>query len=121
MTKQDHKADLALWLQAAYGESFQAEYRFHPTRKWRFDYGWPEIKVAVEFDGLFGGGAHTSINMVAKDSEKMNEAAILGWIVIRVNTMSLRDGSGYDAIDRAVAARSHSRHSARNRSGASWV
>jgi hypothetical protein len=46
--------------------------------------------------------------MVAKDSEKLNEAALLGWIVIRVNAASLRDNTGYDAIERAVLCREES-------------
>ena len=85
--------------------AWETEHRFHPTRRWRFDYAAPAIKVAVEYDGLYGGGAHTSVKMVAKDSEKLNQAAILGWLVIRVNAASLRDGSGYLDIERAVAIR----------------
>jgi len=27
------------------------EYRFHPSRKWRFDIAWPERRVAVEVEG----------------------------------------------------------------------
>ena len=30
------------------------EYRFHPTRKWRFDYAWPENKIALEVEGGSG-------------------------------------------------------------------
>lgn len=101
----DHKQNLGLWLNATYGDAVVPEFKFHPTRKWRFDYAIPEHKVAVEFDGLFGGTAHRSIAMVAKDSEKINEAQLHGWIVVRTNTMNLRDGSGYDAIERAVALR----------------
>ena len=105
MIRLDHKQELALWLTATYGDAVMPEFRFHPTRKWRFDFALPERKVAIEFDGLFGGTAHRSINMVAKDSEKINEAQLHGWIVIRTNTINLRDGSGYTAIERAVAAR----------------
>ncbi len=38
------------------------EYRFHPTRLWRFDYAWPQERLAVEFDGgqwLQHGGVST--------------------------------------------------------------
>ena len=27
------------------------EYKFHPTRRWRFDLAWPDKKVAVEVQG----------------------------------------------------------------------
>lgn len=103
--KRDHKQELALWLTSEYGDAIIPEFRFHPTRKWRFDFALPELKVAIEFDGLFGGTAHRSINMVAKDSEKINEAQLHGWIVVRCNTINLRDGTGYDAIERAVSMR----------------
>lgn len=108
------KAALHQWLQDRFGDDLMTEYRFHPTRRWRFDWALPEITalgktrplmVAIEFDGLYGGGAHTSVKMVAKDSEKLNQAAIHGWIVIRVNSQSLRDGSGYRDIEAAIAQR----------------
>ena len=104
----NHKDALALWLTNEYGDAVVPEFRFHPTRKWRFDFALPDYKVAIEFDGLFGGGAHTSINMVVTDSEKINEAQLHGWIVIRTNTPNLRDSSGYQAIERAVNARKES-------------
>lgn len=103
------KAKLYEWLADFAKRNFLSavtEYQFHPRRKWRFDWAFLDpIKVAIEFDGLYGGGAHTSVNMVAKDSEKMNQAAILGWVVIRVNSASLRDGSGYRDIEQAIQQR----------------
>ena len=27
------------------------EYRFHPERRWRADFAWPEKKLLVEVDG----------------------------------------------------------------------
>lgn len=102
------KADLHQWLACLHlsrPAPMVSEHRFHPTRKWRFDWAFPAIKVAVEFDGLYGGTAHRSRAMVAKDSEKMNQAALLGWIVIRVNAPSLRDGSGYRDIEDAISLR----------------
>lgn len=29
----------------------EREFRFHPERRWRFDFAWPDVKVAVEIDG----------------------------------------------------------------------
>lgn len=32
------------------------QYIFHPTRKWRLDFAWPELKIGVEINGAGGGG-----------------------------------------------------------------
>jgi hypothetical protein len=61
------------------------EYRFHPTRRWRFDYAWPEVYVALEKQGgtwRRGGGAHRGVGF-ERDIEKFNEAQCLGWIVLQ--------------------------------------
>ena len=81
------------------------EYYFHPTRKWRFDFAWPEEKfnsncsgckkwshlkkVAIEIDGgafAFGGGKH----MQPRDLEKLNTAASMGWKVYRFTPEMIR-------------------------------
>ncbi len=74
-----------LCLAAGYPEP-EAEYQFHPTRKWRFDYAWPEIKLALEEDGGIwrkGGGAHSHPSNIERDIEKGNAAALLGWRILR--------------------------------------
>ena len=30
------------------GYEFKQEFKFHPDRKWRFDFAWPEQKIAIE-------------------------------------------------------------------------
>jgi hypothetical protein len=58
------------------------EYQFHHKRKWRFDLCWPEQRLALEIDGT---GRHNTIAGMANDDEKINEAIILGWSVLRCN------------------------------------
>lgn len=61
-----------------------AEYRFHKTRKWRFDYAWPAYKVALEIEGgVYTRGRHTRPSGFLGDMEKYNAAAVAGWTVIR--------------------------------------
>lgn len=63
-------------------KGLETEYRFHPSRKWRFDLAWPEKKIAIECDGMVwqaGGGRHNS----DADREKINNAVLLGWRVFR--------------------------------------
>ena len=61
------------------------EFRFHPTRRWRFDYAILSHKIALEVEGgVFTGGRHTRSKGFLGDMEKYNEAARLGWTVVRV-------------------------------------
>ena len=72
---------LPLWQQTGL-QSPVAEYQFAPPRRWRFDYAWPDSRVAVEFDGgqwVFAGGRHNRDS----DREKLNAAAAMGWRVLR--------------------------------------
>lgn len=65
-------------------EAPTSEYRFHKTRKWRFDYAWPHAKVALEIEGgVWSGGRHTRGKGFLGDMEKYNAAAVAGWTVIR--------------------------------------
>jgi very-short-patch-repair endonuclease len=56
------------------------EHRFHPTRRWRFDFAWPEQRLAVEIEGR---GRHQTFMGFAQDAEKYNTALLLGWRVLR--------------------------------------
>lgn len=59
------------------------EGRFHHVRRWRFDYLWPDRKLALEVDGgLFTGGAHVQGARIRKTHQKLNMAAALGWRVM---------------------------------------
>ncbi len=65
--------------------AYVAEHRFHPTRRWRFDYAWPVQRVALEIDGASGSyGRHSRPGGMRADHEKLNTAAVMGWRVIRV-------------------------------------
>ena len=86
------------------------EWKFHPTRKWRFDYAWDltafdtrniievpkgvNVRVftnlALEVEGaVWIQGRHTRGSGFVKDMEKYNEAAVLGWRIIRVQPKDL--------------------------------
>jgi len=68
-----------------------AEFKFHPSRKWRFDWAWTEKKVALEIDGgIWTRGRHTRGAGYLKDVEKFNAAAVLGWRVIKCTPSEFR-------------------------------
>lgn len=85
---------------------FVTELEFHPTRKWRLDYAWPQRRVALEVHGgVFTKGRHTRGVGFTGDREKMNEAACHGWLVIEVSTEQLKAGVARDWVERALALR----------------
>ncbi len=57
-----------------------AEYRFHPTRKWRFDFAWPSLLLGLEVNGgAWIYGRHNRAASYLRDLQKYNAAAALGW------------------------------------------
>jgi very-short-patch-repair endonuclease len=83
----------------------EREYRFHPTRRWRFDLAWPTQRVAAECEGATwkgGKGRHTSGAGFAGDCEKYSEAAILGWRVLRFTREQIESGYAVGAVERAL-------------------
>jgi very-short-patch-repair endonuclease len=69
------------------------EFVFAKPRKWRFDFAFPEQKIALEVEGgIFTGGAHTRGKHFLSDIEKYNRATILGWRVLRCTPQTLITG-----------------------------
>lgn len=72
------------WWAVAENVLVEREYRFHPVRRWRFDFAVPAWKVAIEYEGLNSEkSGHTTLNGYTSDTEKYNAATSLGWRVIR--------------------------------------
>ena len=92
-----------------------AEFYFHPTRNFRADFAWPQHHILLEIDGGIYGrgkpcptcgrkavGAHTSIQRLKSDHVKLNEAAILGWVVLRQTPEQLESGEAGALVARAI-------------------
>jgi hypothetical protein len=80
------------------------EFVFHPERKWRFDFAWPDRKIAAECEGgTWARGRHNRGSGFAADCEKYNAAAILGWRVLRFTKDMIDRGDAMDAIRDAIA------------------
>lgn len=82
---------------------FCAEYRFYSERRWRFDFAWPDNLVALEIDGgLYVNGGHNRGSKIIDEHDKFNEAAIMGWTVLRVDPKKVRSGEALQLIKRAL-------------------
>lgn len=103
----------------------------HNGRLWRFDFAWPQFKVAVEIEGLVVRklyeryealdennktviryrdvlavtGRHASVNGFREDCEKYNTAALLGWTVLRFEQKLVRPGDAMEVTIRMLSAK----------------
>jgi hypothetical protein len=79
------------------------EYRFASPRRWRFDYAWPDLRLALEVEGgVWSGGRHVRGRGYEGDCVKYSEAALRGWRVLRATTAMLRDGRALALLERAL-------------------
>ena len=85
----------------------------HLGRRWRFDFAWPDLMLAVEVDGgawVPGGGRHTRGAGFAADHDKMNRAMLLGWRVLRFTSRHIADGSALADLAEALGDQTSSRN-----------
>lgn len=76
------------------GWDLTREYRFHPVRKWRFDFAFPSVKLAIEIDG----SGHQRFDRSDKDNEKLNTAALHGWRVLRFRARDKKKAAEWAAF-----------------------
>ena len=80
-----------------------AEYQFHPTRKHRMDFAWPDHKLGLEVEGgVWSRGRHGRGSGIILDMEKHTLAAEEGWRIIRVVPDDLYMLSTIDSIEKAL-------------------
>lgn len=91
---------LALLVKDASIPAPEREYKFHPKRRWRFDFAWPDYRIAAEIEGgVWSGGRHTRGSGFSKDCEKYNNAVLLGWRVLRFPTGAVHDGTAIAQLE----------------------
>jgi len=96
---------LARLREAGLDAGLVTEHQFHETRKWRFDFAWPELKVAAEVEGgTWVKGRHTRGAGYSADAEKYNTAMLDGWMVMRGSGDMVRNGSLLKAVAGALSA-----------------
>lgn len=100
----DAEEALAFQLRVS-GIRHEREVTFAKPRRWRFDfvaYG-PSTHVAVEVDGgSWSGGRHTTGAGFQADCDKLNEATLMGYRVLRVTPAMVDDGRALALIERAL-------------------
>lgn len=94
------------------------EHKFHPSRKWKFDYAIPSHNIAIEVEGgafkertytnkngkeiTTIGGRHNSGTGFINDMEKYNAGTALGWRILRVTPDNLLKQNTLDLISQTI-------------------
>lgn len=103
--------ELAFQLRAVKIE-FEREFRFHPTRRWRFDFAIEGKKLAIEVEGItyYGKnkdgsmklGRHQTAKGVEGDLEKYGEAMKMGWNIYRCSQKMVKSGEALKTIETLI-------------------
>lgn len=118
-TVSDAEEHMAEWLDEQ-GYPYVRQWRFHPIRRWRFDFALghspapvahaqgktlERMKLAIEVEGGQFTGGHKRGKAADSDTEKFNEATLRGWRVLRFTTRQVMSGEAWPVIHRAWTQR----------------
>lgn len=97
--KTDHREKAIALILKINNINFEPQYKFHPTRKFRFDFAILEHKIAIEYEGgTWSKSRHTSGAGYARDVEKYRLALLLGWKVLRYTVDDIEKGRGLQGV-----------------------
>jgi very-short-patch-repair endonuclease len=81
----------------------EREVRFHSTRRWRFDFAYPNLKIGIECEGgTWMGKGHTGGKRYRSDCVKYNYASLMGWTVLRFTKGMIESGEAIEMIKKAL-------------------
>lgn len=83
------------------------EFEFSTDRLWRFDFAWPDRKIAIEIEGGISDrrrGRHIRAIGYQEDLDKYNAAAAAGWRVFRFSTRDVQTRCAIDLLAVVFAA-----------------
>ena len=63
-------------------------YKFHPSKRWRFDFAWPSRQIAIKYEGIFSVG----------DCDEYNEAQKMGWTVFMLIAAQVESGAASELL-----------------------
>lgn len=109
--KKESKNDIGisdlftLCVRSNLGETCVKELRFHPVRKWRFDYAIPRVRIAIEVEGgIWTGGRHIHPSGFLGDIEKYNTGTLMGWRIFRTTPQDLMTKKFFELLKDAIDA-----------------
>ena len=93
-------------LRAAKISGWVPEVEWHPSRRFRSDFCWPDRKLLVEVEGgQFVQGRHQRSSGFEADCVKYNEAVVMGFAVLRFSTRMVTSGEALRMVERFLEGR----------------
>jgi very-short-patch-repair endonuclease len=81
----------------------EEQYKIIPDRKFRWDFAWPEHKLAIEIQGgTWSGGAHSRGWGIERDCEKHNLAVLAGWRTLLFTGSMVHSGVAAAMLEKAL-------------------
>lgn len=69
----------------------KTEHRFTDDRRFKFDWAFPAVKIAIEYEGLNSlKSGHTTMAGFTSNTDKYNLAQSMGWIVLRFTLINYK-------------------------------
>lgn len=72
----------------------QKEFHFSTSRQWRFDFAWPEVRIAIEIEGgisKYKPGRHIRPQGFQDDLDKYNTGTSYGWRIFRFSSKDIQE------------------------------
>lgn len=84
----------------------EEEYRFLKDRRFRFDFAWPSLMLAVEVQGgIWVKGGHSTGTGITRDAKKANLARMHGWTLLIFTPEMIKSGEALCEIEEAIKER----------------
>lgn len=102
--KKDYKAEFLSQLRLCGLPAPDKEVRFTQRRRWRFDFAYVDLKLAIEYQGgvYHAGMGHQTVSGMERDCLKFSTAASLGWRVMPINAGMVRRGEAVQLVEQAL-------------------
>jgi very-short-patch-repair endonuclease len=103
--RHDHEATLARAIEAARLPAPVRQFAGAvPGRRFRIDFAWPDVRLAVEVQGWAGRdlGPHGGVGKMRADLERTAALVTEGWRVLPCDANTIRDGTAIEAIRGAL-------------------
>ncbi len=100
MTQSELEENLLFQIKAVKLPIPETNFKFHHSRRWRFDFAWTDRMLAVEVEGgTWISGRHTTGIGFENDCKKYDAAMRLGWKIYRCTGGMVESGQALQTIE----------------------